>query len=41
MYKYSRDILHRLLLRMQSIDYPSYKDATEMDMLAQIGRAHV
>lgn len=36
MYKYSRDILHRLLLRMQSIDYPSYKDATEMDMLAQL-----
>lgn len=36
MYKYSRDILHRLLLRMQSIDYPGYKDATEMDMLAQL-----
>lgn len=36
MYKYSRDILHRLLLRMQSIAYPGYKDATEMDMLAQL-----
>ena len=34
--KYSQDILHRLLLRMQSIDYPGYKDATEMDMLAQL-----
>ena len=34
--KYSRNILHRLLLRMQSIDYPGYKDATELDMLAQL-----
>ena len=34
--KYSQDILHRLLLRMQSIDYPGYKDATELDMLAQL-----
>lgn len=34
--RYSYDILHRLLRRMQSIDYPGYKDATEIDMLAQL-----
>lgn len=34
--RYSYDVLHRLLRRMQSIDYPGYKDATEIDMLAQL-----
>lgn len=34
--KYSRDTLHKLLLRLQSIDYPGYKDATELDVLSNL-----
>lgn len=34
--KYSHETLHKLLLRMQSLDYPGYKDATELDMLAHL-----
>lgn len=36
MLKYSHKTLHHLLLRMQSIDYPGYKNAKEIDMLAQL-----
>ena len=34
--KYSHETLHKLLLRMQSLDYPGYKDATELDMCGKI-----
>ena len=34
--QYTREILHRLLLRLQSIDYPGYKDATELDVLCNL-----
>jgi len=34
--KYSHETLHKLLLRMQSLDYPGYKDSTELDMLAHL-----
>ena len=34
--KYTHETLHKLLLRMQSLDYPGYKDATELDMLADL-----
>lgn len=36
MLKYSHKTLHQLLLRMQSIDYPGYKNAKEIDILAQL-----
>lgn len=36
--KYTHETLHKLLLRMQSLDYPGYKDATELDMLAHVSR---